>query len=46
VNRPNRVDPPGPQTVWLGLQRMHDLALAWKTFGPGAKNRPRRCVQQ
>lgn len=35
VNRPNRNDPPGPQTVWLGLQRMHDLAWAWKTFGPG-----------
>lgn len=46
VNRPNRVDPPGPQTVWLGVQRMHDLALAWKTFGPGAPKRPRRCVQQ
>jgi hypothetical protein len=46
VNRPNRVDPPGPQTVWLGLQRMHDLALAWNTFGPGAKKRPRRYVQQ
>ena len=26
--------PPGPQTLWLGLQRMRDLALAWKTFGP------------
>jgi len=36
VNRPNRADPPGPQTIWLGLQRMYDLALAWKTFGPGA----------
>ena len=35
VNR-KRLDPPGPQTVWLGLQRMHDLALAWQTFGPGA----------
>jgi hypothetical protein len=46
VNRPNRVDPPGPQTVWLGLQRMHDLALAWNTFGPGAKRRPKRCVAQ
>jgi hypothetical protein len=29
-----RVDPPGPQTVWLGLQRMHDLATCWKLFGP------------
>jgi hypothetical protein len=28
---------PGPQTVWLGLQRMHDLAWAWDTFGPGAR---------
>jgi len=36
VNYPNRKDPPGPQTVWLGLQRMYDLALAWNTFGPGA----------
>jgi hypothetical protein len=35
VNRPNRKDPPGPQTVWLGLQRMRDLAWAWNTFGPG-----------
>jgi len=34
INRP-RPDPPGPQTVWLGLQRTHDLALAWQTFGPG-----------
>jgi len=37
VNRPERTDPPGPQTVWLGLQRMHDLAWAWETFGPGAR---------
>jgi len=37
INRANREDPPGPQTVWLGLQRMQDLALAWDTFGPGAK---------
>jgi hypothetical protein len=37
VNRRNREDPPGPQTVWLGLQRMHDLAWGWETFGPGAK---------
>jgi hypothetical protein len=38
VNYPNRVDPPGPQTIWLGMQRMYDLALAWNTFGPGAKS--------
>lgn len=24
--------PPGPKTIWIGLQRMHDLALAWTTF--------------
>ena len=36
VNRP-RHDPPGPQTVWLGLQRMHDFALCWEMFGPEAK---------
>jgi hypothetical protein len=28
---------PGPQTLWIGLQRMHDLAWAWDSFGPGAK---------
>jgi Transposase Tn5 dimerisation domain/Transposase DNA-binding len=36
VNR-KRDDEPGPQTVWLGLQRLHDMALCWETFGPGAK---------
>lgn len=46
VNYPNRRDPPGPQTIWLGLQRMYDLALAWNTFGPGAKSEPKEetCV--
>ena len=37
INRPGRSDPPGPQTIWLGLQRMRDLAWAWDLFGPGAK---------
>jgi hypothetical protein len=32
-----RDDPPGPQTVWIGLQRTHDLALCWQVFGPGAQ---------
>jgi hypothetical protein len=40
VNRPGRKDPPGPQTLWLGLQRMRDLVLAWETFGPGAGKPP------
>lgn len=33
-----RTDEPGPQTVWLGLQRAHDIANCWLTFGPEAKN--------
>ena len=36
VNRPSG-GPPGPQSMWLGLQRMHDFATCWLTFGPGAK---------
>ena len=28
---------PGPQTVWIGLQRMYDLAWGWEAFGPEAK---------
>jgi hypothetical protein len=38
VNR-KREDEPGPQTVWLGLQRMHDMAQCWRLFGPGAEKR-------
>ena len=34
VERPK--SEPGTQTLWIGLQRMHDLAWAWDTFGPGA----------
>ena len=30
---------PGTQTLWIGLQRMYDLAWAWERFGPGAKFR-------
>lgn len=44
VNYPNRKDAPGPQTIWLGLQRTYDLALAWNTFGPGATAREKTCV--
>ena len=25
---------PGTQTLWIGLQRLHDLSTAWNTFGP------------
>jgi hypothetical protein len=28
---------PGPQTIWIGLQRLYDLAWAWETFGPESK---------
>jgi len=35
VERPH--SEPGTQTVWIGLQRMYDLAWAWKSFGPEAK---------
>jgi hypothetical protein len=38
VNR-KRPDPPGPQTIWLGLQRVHDFALCWQMFGPETPNR-------
>ena len=37
VERPQ--SEPGPQTVWVGLQRMYDLAWAWDTFGPQGKIR-------
>lgn len=35
VERPH--SEPGAQTVWIGLQRMYDLAWAWDSFGPEAK---------
>lgn len=43
INR-KRSDMPGPQTVWIGLQRTHDFALCWKLFGPEAKSEPLTCV--
>lgn len=33
--------PPGPQSMWLGLQVMHIMANCWLSFGPGAE---KRCV--
>jgi Transposase Tn5 dimerisation domain/Transposase DNA-binding len=27
-------DPPGPKTMWIGLQRMTDFAIAWRAFAP------------
>jgi hypothetical protein len=28
---------PGPETIWKGLLRMTDLAIAWNTFGPDSR---------
>jgi hypothetical protein len=36
INR-KRDDEPGPQTVWLGLQRLHDITWCWQAFGPAAQ---------
>lgn len=43
VNR-KRPDPPGPQTIWIGLQRMHDFALCWELFGPKTEIEAETCV--
>jgi Transposase DNA-binding/Transposase Tn5 dimerisation domain len=32
IPRPN--EPPGPKTMWIGLQRTRDFALAWSLFRP------------
>lgn len=37
VSTPGKKELPGPQTTWIGLQRVHDFARAWNIFGPGAK---------
>jgi hypothetical protein len=37
IERPN--SEPGTQTLWIGLQRVHDLAWAWDAFGPEANTR-------
>jgi hypothetical protein len=29
--------PPGPKSMWIGLQRMRDFAIAWIAFGPAKK---------
>ena len=32
IDRPK--NEPGPQTLWIGLQRLHCFSLAWDSFGP------------
>lgn len=39
-----RSGPPGPQTIWIGLQRTHDFALCWELFGPEAQIAAQTCV--
>lgn len=39
VNR-RRGAQPGPQTVWIGLQRTYDFALCWRLFGHDARAGP------
>ena len=39
-------DPPGPQTIWIGMQRTHDFARCWKLFGPETRAGPKRCVER
>ena len=34
--------PPGPQTIWLGMQEMYRIASCYLAFGPGAKKK--NCV--
>jgi hypothetical protein len=34
--------PPGPKAMWIGMQRMTDLALGWCAFGPAAPPDRRR----
>lgn len=38
--------PPGPKAMWVGLQRMVDFALAWKSFGTKQPEvrKGKRCV--
>jgi hypothetical protein len=33
--------PAGPKTMWIGLQRLQDFAIAWTAFGPATA---KRCV--
>lgn len=45
INRA-RDDEPGPQTVSVGLQRMHDITNCWRLFGPDTRQpkKQKTCV--
>jgi hypothetical protein len=32
--------PPGPQSLWIGIRRMMDFAIAWRAFGPERAKEP------
>jgi hypothetical protein len=34
--------PPGPMTLWRGLQRLHDIVESWQAFGPGSRRNSQR----
>ena len=34
ISTPGKAEMPGPQTTWIGLQRVRDFARVWKLFGP------------
>lgn len=36
---PRAKSDPGPQTIWIGLQRMHDFAMCWNLFQPKKKRK-------
>jgi hypothetical protein len=36
---PRKSTDPGTQTLWIGLQRMHDFANCYDTFGPKTRER-------
>ena len=38
MNR-KRTDELGPKTIWLGLQRTHDIANCRLMFGPESENK-------
>jgi Transposase Tn5 dimerisation domain/Transposase DNA-binding len=35
---------PGTQTLWIGLQRMHDFANCYDAFGPNSQKSSQTCV--
>ena len=33
IRSTTKANHPGTQTLWLGLQRVNDLAIVWNTYG-------------